>query len=64
MDVIIVKLKEKCDCVLVGTVGHRCYHNDPCKVVRQFWNGRYLIEDSKGMVRAVDVDEVVEVERY
>ncbi len=47
------RLNSKCDCV--GPA--ECWH-DNCVVVRVFQNGRVLLLNNRGHVRAADVGEV------
>jgi hypothetical protein len=36
-----------------------CYHQTTCTIVRQFFNGRWLIENQYKYVKAVDLDRMV-----
>jgi len=56
---VMATLKEYCDCTPPGVGDRKCGHNDTCTILRQFYNGRYLIQDKVGYVRAVDQDKIV-----
>ena len=50
------RLKSECVCTMYG--GPNCFHNQKVTVLRQFRNGRYLVQNKHGWVRAVHHTEV------
>ena len=54
------KLKGNCLCALINEPMEDCFHG-VCNIVRYFNNGRILIQNTYGFVRAAYPNEIISV---